>query len=191
MRPFVLAAVLTSLFACGGSPPASSTAPTATVSAPPQPEPSASTTSGGADAGPTETAKADAGAPTPMTASDLVASTGDASQEMKVGGSQPTVGDRPQGETQPILDNNLKAVAHCYGAALKRSPKARGRLNVKITVEADGKVSSAVDGGDSSVTDKDLTTCVLGTYKKLRFSKTATKGKAVTTHAVFFGPDAV
>jgi hypothetical protein len=108
--------------------------------------------------------------------------------EYKVAGSTPAIGERPRTETQPILDANLKAVALCYGNAVKRQPDARGRLNVKLTVDPDGKVSPTADSG-STVTDTALINCVLGTYKKLRFPKAKSKDTAV--HAVFFGPDAV
>lgn len=184
--------------ACGGSPAPTPTTSPSTVE-PPVSSSSAPVTPAASSAPATSatTATPDAGAPTsgasgPMSAKEFVGDAGASLVEGTVGGGQAVMsgGSRKLADVQPKLDATLSNVSHCYTASIKRSGGLKNkRLNIKVTIEADGTVSSAADDGGSEVTDAELLKCVFAHYKKLKFAKVTGKTKDTATFHVVFGPD--
>jgi hypothetical protein len=56
----------------------------------------------------------------------------------------------------------------CYDAGRKKDPSLRGKVMARITIDNDGRVAASEDAG-SSMPDTTVVTCVLASFKKLRF----------------------
>lgn len=122
-----------------------------------------------------------------MTAKQL-AGDGGLEAEYKVAGGPMKLGSRAREDVQSVLSTNLRAIAlQCVPKATKKNANLKGRLDVKVAVDAEGKVTSATSASAKDI-DAELISCTLGLYKKLRFPK---GDKAEGTHAIFFGADAV
>lgn len=68
--------------------------------------------------------------------------------------------------TQVVRARNAQT-RKCLDEGLKRNPKMQGRINVKLTVDASGNVTSAEDAG-SDLSDKATVACVVASMKTAR-----------------------
>lgn len=76
-----------------------------------------------------------------------------------VGRGQASVNRSPQ-EIQRVIMGHLSAVQYCYERELKRSPDLKGKVTVRITVNADGHVSE-VTIVNSTLNNERVERCIL------------------------------
>ena len=87
-------------------------------------------------------------------------------------------GKRTAAEVKRVVHDHLERFEACYRRALKQDPKARGRVEVRFVIEADGSVSSAcVD--KTTLQDGEAIECMLGEFRALRFGPSAGKSAVI------------
>ncbi|HKK71826.1 MAG TPA: AgmX/PglI C-terminal domain-containing protein [Candidatus Krumholzibacteria bacterium] len=99
--------------------------------------------------------------------------------------AQPT-GDRSARSLMDTVRRYAPGIRFCYDTALESDPDLRGKMVFRITVAADGGVTSA-EVVDDSLRSADVRSCALSQIRSWRF---ATASKASTFDAPFvFRPD--
>lgn len=80
-------------------------------------------------------------------------------------------GDRVPPETvQALVRSHYAAVERCYAAGVARQPSLTGTVMVKVIAGADGATQRADDDG-STLSDKDVVSCVVGAFEKIRYPR--------------------
>lgn len=67
-----------------------------------------------------------------------------------------------------VIRRGKSAIQACYQRALKRNPKLSGKISIRLTINAMGKVT-AVDVDSDSVGDSSVTSCIKSIAKRWRF----------------------
>lgn len=75
---------------------------------------------------------------------------------------------RSDADVQAVLHASTKTFRKCYQAALAKNPALAGRVNVKFTIDPDGKVSNAKDEG-STLASAGVINCIIIAFGKLKF----------------------
>jgi TonB family protein len=90
-------------------------------------------------------------------------------------------------EVQAVIRANLNQIRHCYEQLLQRSPSASGKVKVKFTINASGRVTGA-QIEQSSINDSVMKGCVTGKVVRWKFPEPR-GGQAVTVSYPFvFNP---
>ena len=92
-------------------------------------------------------------------------------------------GKRKAAEVKGKVHEHLDRFEACYREALKQDPNARGRVEVRFAIEADGSVSSACVH-KTTLEDGDAVECMLGEFRALKFGPSA--GKSVVIYPLTF-----
>lgn len=81
--------------------------------------------------------------PAPAAAPDLV--DGDGKKEHVVGAVDDAVSPTPLSQDQiyKVINDNNRSMSLCYGEAARKGEKLRGKMEVQITIEGNGRVSDA------------------------------------------------
>ena len=79
-------------------------------------------------------------------------------------------GRLPPETVQFTVRQNAGRFRACYSQGLLRNPKLRGRVTTKLTMNPDGDVVDAIDGG-SDLPDQRVISCIVETFKSLTFPK--------------------
>jgi hypothetical protein len=168
--------------ACGGGTP------------PPKAEDEAvasGSSSAGGDNAPADTsasaasaAPADTGGPA---ASAAPASAGDSNADLKAPKEDTwSAGHQiPAGEVTKTIKAHQKQVQACYTKAKKKDPSVSGEVKLKFIVSNDGKVKDWKDDS-STMSNEDVTKCVGGVIKTLKFPKQKSPGDAWGTYNISF-----
>jgi hypothetical protein len=169
--------------ACGGGtpPPKGEDEAVASSSASPGDTAPADTSAaaGAASAGP-----ADTSAPA---ASAAPASTGDSNADLKAPKEDTwSAGHQiPAGEVTKTIKAHQKQVQACYTKAKKKDPSVSGEVKLKFIISNDGKVKDWKDDS-STMSNEDVTKCVGGVIKGLKFPKQKSPGDAWGTYNISF-----
>ena len=75
----------------------------------------------------------------------------------------------------------------CFDEGLKRNHELGGRVVVKFTITADGRVTDAADGG-SRMADPRVVACVIKGFEGLRFGASSA-GPVPVVYPIEFSPD--
>jgi hypothetical protein len=78
-------------------------------------------------------------------------------------------------------------VQACFKAGLKRDPSCSGEVKVKFVVKHDGTMVDAQDQG-SSMGDEEVTQCIVGVIKTLKFPVQKSPGPAFGIYAINLSP---
>jgi hypothetical protein len=102
-------------------------------------------------------------------------------------GPAPAQGDvgRSREDIAAAVASKRDAARACYDEGLKRAPKLEGDLDIKWTIDPEGRVTEvAHDTTKSTILDAGVADCVIGIIKTLRFGKSQ-KGYESRTHYPF------
>ncbi len=78
-------------------------------------------------------------------------------------------------------------IRKCYDPALAKDPTLRGKVSVRLTVRPSGSVTGPNLVGHSSIDDRDVVRCIVGSFGSLRMPKPR-KGRARITLDVSVNP---
>ena len=92
----------------------------------------------------------------------------------------------PAESVQRVMRQNVGRYRQCYETGLRGNPALRGRVMVRLTIDASGSVASAEDAG-SDLPDSTVTSCVFGTLGTLAFPQPEA-GSATATVPIVFSP---
>ena len=67
-----------------------------------------------------------------------------------------------------VIRRGMRAIRTCYQRALKRNPKLSGKVAIRLTIAATGKVTS-VEIEENSMGDAQVASCIRGYAKRWRF----------------------
>lgn len=95
----------------------------------------------------------------------------------------------PTEDIQRTLRLKLGMFRTCYEKGLKADPKLAGRVTVKIAIDKDGKIASAVADDSSPLADPKVRTCVADAVKTAAFP-TGAYSNVNVVYAVTFQPPA-
>jgi len=93
----------------------------------------------------------------------------------------------PPGDVLKTIRAHQGKVQACFKAGKKRDPSVSGEVKIRFISTHDGKVRDWKDDA-SSMTDPEVTKCVGGAIKKLKFPKQKSPGDAWATYSINFGP---
>ena len=85
-----------------------------------------------------------------------------------------------------VINVSRAAIKRCYDKALTSNPLLKGKLSVKININAEGRVSDT-EIVEDSLHDAEVSKCVRGVIGRLRFPKPA-DGSASVTFPFAFDP---
>ena len=74
-----------------------------------------------------------------------------------------------KGDIARVVRRRAAAIRSCYERRLQVKPKLSGKLSARWTIKADGSVGGASAGG--SMSDSNVTNCVLRVIRRMRFRK--------------------
>jgi hypothetical protein len=74
-------------------------------------------------------------------------------------------------------------VKQCFRDGLKRDPTAEGEVNIRFVITHEGAVVDSKDNG-SSMTDEDVTKCIAGVIKTLKFGVQEAPGGAFGIYSI-------
>jgi outer membrane biosynthesis protein TonB len=150
-------AALSVVIACGGKSDAKS--------------PEAADASGTTEAAPSEVIRPDAAAV-------------DSSAAATAPGTNGEPGRRRE-DIQAIVQARRDEIRACYDAGLKEHPGIEGNLDVKWTIDPEGRVTDiAVDTTSSQIVEPSVGSCVINIIKKIEFAPSV-KGFETRTHYPF------
>ena len=86
---------------------------------------------------------------------------------------------------QKIIRRHRRAVMRVYEQALKNNPKLSGKIVVKLTIGADGRVKSATIGS-STLNDKTVEQGILRVMRRMRFPAPSGGGEVVISYPFVF-----
>ena len=86
-----------------------------------------------------------------------------------------------------IVRAHINEVRHCYNQALVRDLATKGRVGVRFTIGASGRVQTAT-AKTSSTGDEKLDTCVVDAVERWRFPKPKGGGEVVVTYPFVLTP---
>jgi hypothetical protein len=120
-------------------------------------------------------------------ASAAPASTGDSSGDIKPPKEDTwSAGHQiPAGEVTKTIKAHQKQVQACYTKAKKKDPSVSGEVKLKFIISNDGKVKDWKDDS-STMSSEDVTKCVGGVIKGLKFPKQKSPGDAWGTYNISF-----
>jgi hypothetical protein len=81
---------------------------------------------------------------------------------------------------QRIVRANFGRFRLCYEVGLRLNPRLEGRVVAKLTIDTEGAVVVAADGG-SDLPDPDVVSCVVRSFANLAFPPTAASGAEAVT----------
>ncbi len=96
-----------------------------------------------------------------------------------------TANGLPAESVKGVVQKNIARYRQCYDAGLRGDPTLRGRVTMRITIDARGAIASAEDAG-SDLPDG-VTSCVFGTLGTLVFPQPEA-GSATATVPIVFSP---
>jgi outer membrane biosynthesis protein TonB len=96
-----------------------------------------------------------------------------------------TANGLPAESVKGVVQKNIARYRQCYDAGLRGDPTLRGRVTMRITIDARGAIASAEDAG-SDLPDG-VTSCVFGTLGTLVFPQPEA-GSATATVLIVFSP---
>lgn len=103
-------------------------------------------------------------------------------------GKPQITGSLPPDIIRRIVRSNTTRVKVCYEQGLKKKPGLAGTLNVKFTIDKDGKVVSAADAGNSTLGDADVLSCVVKVFLEMGFPKPEKGGIVTVTYPFVLSP---
>ncbi len=107
----------------------------------------------------------------------------------KVVSGQPVImGSISRASIQRVIKRERRAMQALYEAALKRSPKLRGKIVLKLHINADGRVTKASVSEDG-IGDPRLAAGLIRLARRLRFPKPPGGGSVVINYPVVFRPN--
>jgi hypothetical protein len=165
--------------ACGGnSKPAESPAGDTSASTSAEPSSSSATTTtdvpGEGQGTKLAASTAEPAASTPTASAS--ASTGDGSEPAKDAG-------RTTNDIKALVTTHRSEARACYDSALKQHPGIEGDITVKWLIDPRGNVTEArIDEGRSTIKDDNLSACLIGLFKRLKFPASA---KGFETRAAY------
>jgi len=86
---------------------------------------------------------------------------------------------------QKVIRRHLKRIKLCYENGLKRNPKLHGRVEVRLTIGADGKVTKA-EIAKSTLNDKQVEQNILKVMKRIRFPRPPGGGSVTVSYPFIF-----
>jgi TonB family protein len=86
-----------------------------------------------------------------------------------IAGSEAAGAGRQPGALMAVVQRHAAAVRFCYNRYLQKKPGATGQLVLRLTVAADGAVTSATVAR-STFNDSELESCVVGQAREWRFA---------------------
>jgi len=92
----------------------------------------------------------------------------------------------PAESVQRVVRQNVGRYRQCYETGLKGNPALKGRVMVRLVIDASGSIASAEDAG-SDLPDSTVTNCVFGTLGNLAFPQPEA-GSATATVPIVFSP---
>lgn len=122
--------------------------------------------------------------PTPTT-TQTSAQTPSAHVASVVVGSVTASGLTPE-SVKTVVQKNVARYRACYDTGLRGTPALKGRVMVRMTIDASGAIASAEDAG-SDMPDSTVTSCVFGTLGTLTFPQPEA-GSATATVPIVFSP---
>jgi hypothetical protein len=137
------------------------------------------------------TASVDAAPPSPKTvpAETPDASSPDAGAPVAAAATAADMTSAPAYPPSALHDTFSQAEAKligCYLPGKKRDPKLRGKVIVKLTINADGR-ARPVANENSNLEDPEVIACVIRTVKTLRFMKPV-EGSVTVIYPLIFRP---
>lgn len=94
-------------------------------------------------------------------------------------------GKRKGAEVKRKIHEHLDQFEACYRRALQHDPKAKGRVETRFIIEADGSVSSACIH-KTTLEDGEAVECMLDEFRALRFGPST--GKATVIYPLSYSP---
>jgi hypothetical protein len=94
-------------------------------------------------------------------------------------------GGRKSGQIKSKVREHLDAFEACYQSALRRDPKAAGRVETRFVIDADGSVSSACIH-KTTLEDGEAVECMLDEFRNVRFG--AAKGTVTVVYPLSYSP---
>jgi hypothetical protein len=142
------------------------------------------------DASPGEAGAAPVDAPPPPPGTAAVetpdASSPDASTPIPIAADMSAAPAYPPSALYDTFSKAEPKLIGCYMAGKKRDPRLRGRVTVKLTINADGSARPVTDE-NSNLADSEVIACVLRTVKTLRFTKPV-EGTVTVIYPFIFRP---
>jgi Ca-activated chloride channel family protein len=89
-------------------------------------------------------------------------------------------GGVPKAAVQIVAKRNIKEIQACYQQALQKQPGVQGKLVVKLTIEASGRVTQ-VNFMANPFSDQAFAACLATKLKQWRFANVNTPGEATIT----------
>lgn len=89
-------------------------------------------------------------------------------------------------EIQAVVRGSRGAMHACYKAALERDKSLSGRIELSFAIDGSGAVESAALGEGSTLSERGLSSCVLGEVNKLSFP--ATGERTTVTYPLLMTP---
>jgi hypothetical protein len=123
--------------------------------------------------------------PSPTTTTLTSGQTANARAPSVVVGTVMASGMAPD-NVQRVVRQNTGKYRQCYETGLRGNPALRGRVMVRMTIDASGSISSAEDAG-SDMPDATVTNCVFQTLGNLTFPLPE-GGSATATVPIVFSP---
>lgn len=95
---------------------------------------------------------------------------------------------RPQ--VRAVVDSNMETFNGCYKRSLKANPKLSGTMTVDFEVGDSGKIVRLnTNTSSTSLTDRNVQSCVTKVMKSLRFPSAPSGSVLVTSYPFVFVPD--
>jgi len=93
---------------------------------------------------------------------------------------------RSSGAIQTVIRQNLGPVRFCYERELKLNPRLEGKLTIRLTIRANGRVQKVEVTGDT-VGNRNLSRCVQGRVRAWKFQPAS--GTSIVTVSLPFSPN--
>jgi hypothetical protein len=94
---------------------------------------------------------------------------------------------------QRVREDLFPIARKCYGEALKRDPKAAGKVVVSFTILGDHKVGGVVDDAkltdETTLADPELQTCVRESMMAVSFDAPPNDGEITVVYPILFSPE--
>ncbi|MCB9550643.1 MAG: TonB family protein [Myxococcales bacterium] len=102
-------------------------------------------------------------------------------------GSATVQGSLDRAIIQRVVRRHNAQVRYCYEKALNKNPALKGKVVLKWTIDAEGKVA-AVSVSESTLKDAETEACLTQTVKRWQFPKPAGGGVVVVNYPFNFSP---
>lgn len=92
-----------------------------------------------------------------------------------------------------VIRHNVGRIRYCYERRLAANPKLQGKVVVRFVIGPQGNVTNALETS-STISDKDLSSCVVGAFRSMVFPKPKGGGIVIVSYPLVFAssepPDA-